>query len=67
MVTYIITYDLSVPGRNYGELYKRLRAYGDYAQITESSWAIKTTDTAVVVRDNLMGLWIPTTSSLCPL
>ena len=70
MVTGIITYDLSVHRRrNNGRmLYERLRAYADYAQITESSCAIKTSDTTVVVRDDLHGYYrIPTTSSLCPL
>ena len=55
MTTYIITYDLSAPGRNYDELYKRIRGYKDYAHITESSWAVKTDGTAVDVRDNLAG------------
>ncbi len=55
MATHIITYDLSAPGRNYDELYKRIKAYGDWAHITESSWAVKTADTAVAVRDNLWG------------
>lgn len=54
MATYMIAYDLSVPSRNYGELYRRLRAYGDFAQITASSCAIGTNDAATAVRDNLL-------------
>ncbi|MXX52655.1 MAG: CRISPR-associated protein Cas2 [Chloroflexi bacterium] len=53
MATYIVTYDLSAPGRNYDDLYKRIKAYGTWAQITESSWAIVTDKTATSVRDNL--------------
>lgn len=55
MATYIITYDLSAPGRRYDDLYKRIRAYEDYAHITESSWAIKTDNTAEAVWDYLAG------------
>ena len=38
MATYIITYDLLAPGRNYDDLYSRIRSYNDYAQIVESTW-----------------------------
>ena len=55
MATYIVTYDLRAPGRNYDELYKRIRAYADWAHITESSWGIKTTAAATAIRDNLNG------------
>ena len=53
MSVYIITYDLSRPGRNYSELYSRIKSYGSWAKITESSWAISTPSTAVSIRDHL--------------
>ena len=53
MARYIITYDLSAPGRNYDALYEGIKAYGTWGRITESSWAIVTSDTAATVRDNL--------------
>ena len=53
MATYIITYDLSTPGRNYSALYDLIRAYGGYAHITESSWAVVTNSTAEEVRNTL--------------
>ena len=53
MARYIITYDLSAPGRNYDALYERIKAYGSWAHITESSWAIVTEATTAQVRDNL--------------
>ena len=53
MTRYIITYDLSAPGRNYGALYERIKAYSAWARITESSFAIMTQQTSVQIRDNL--------------
>ena len=53
MSAYIITYDLSQPGRNYADLYARIRSYGTWATITESSWAIVTEQSPVAVRDHL--------------
>ena len=49
----IITYDLSNPGRDYDTLIARIKSYGAWAHITESSWAIVTNQTPVGVRDNL--------------
>ena len=53
MARYIITYDLSEPGRNYDELYKRIKSYGNWAEITESSWAIETDQKSTEIRDYL--------------
>ena len=53
MSRYIITYDLSKPGRNYDDLYQRINSYGTWAKIAESSWAIVTDQTTVAVRDYL--------------
>ena len=47
MSRYIITYDLSKPGRNYDDLYQRIKSYGTWAKIAESSWAIVTDQTTV--------------------
>ena len=53
MACYIISYDLSVPGRNYDSLYEAIRAYRTWAHINQSVWAVVTTQSAVQVRDNL--------------
>ena len=53
MARYIVTYDLSQPGRNYDDLYKRIKSYGNWARITESSWAIETDQKATEIRDYL--------------
>lgn len=51
MATYVITYDLRAPGRNYDDLIGHLKSYGTWARPTESTWVIVTDDSAVQVRD----------------
>ena len=53
MSAIIITYDLSSPGRNYDDLYERIKSYPGWAQITESSWAIAPAVDPVAVMDHL--------------
>ena len=50
---YIIMYDLCTPGRNYQQLYDAIKSYGIWGKITESTWAIVTTQTSEMVRDFL--------------
>ena len=45
----IITYDLCSPGRNY----EKIKSYGTWAHICESTWIISTTDSCSDIRDNL--------------
>jgi hypothetical protein len=45
MVTYIITYDLHNPGKNYENLLSEIRKF-DYIKLGGSSYAIKTNQTA---------------------
>lgn len=53
MATYIISYDLRKPGRDYEDLYDAIKSYGAWAHITESTWGVVTTRSAVQVRDHL--------------
>ena len=53
MLCYIISYDLRKPGRNYDSLYGAIRAYGAFAHIHESVWAVVTNKSAVQIRDDL--------------
>jgi CRISPR/Cas system-associated endoribonuclease Cas2 len=53
MSCYIISYDLKHPGSNYDALTKEIKAYGTWARINESVWAVVTEMTAVQVRDDL--------------
>ncbi len=53
MACYLVSYDLRKPERDYNSLYDAIRAYGTWAHVNESLWAVVTTQTAVQVRDNL--------------
>ena len=46
-------------GANYSDLKTAIKAYGIWAKITESTWAIVTVDSAKDIRENLLQ-YIPT-------
>ena len=51
---YIISYDLCKPDRNYDSLIKVIKQYPIWGRLTESTWAVVTTDSASDIRDLLM-------------
>ena len=51
---YIVSYDVA-GGENY-KIIEALKAYGAWAHVTESTWAVVTTKTHKVVRDELNAL-----------
>ena len=53
MKTYIISYDLNTPGKNYEDLLKKIKAYTSWAKLGGSAYIIVTERTAVEIRDNL--------------
>jgi hypothetical protein len=54
MACYIVSYDLTKKGEKvYDELYDKLKSYGVWARITESTWAIVTDGSARDVRRDL--------------
>lgn len=53
MTCYIVSYDLRAPGRNYDDLYTRLKSFKKWGRITESTWAVLSDSSAVQVRDYL--------------
>ncbi|MBP3636497.1 MAG: CRISPR-associated protein Cas2 [Clostridia bacterium] len=53
MKSMIITYDLCGSGKNYDALIEKIKSYGTWAHITESSWFIKTGASCSTVRDSL--------------
>lgn len=53
MARYIVTYDLRQPGRNYDDLYARIKSYPKWARLTESSWGIVSSETSSDIRDHL--------------
>ena len=56
MAAYMVTYDLSEPGREYSRLHERIKAIsGTWASITESSWiVVSTAKSAAGIRDDLI-------------
>lgn len=53
MKTFIISYDLRKPDKNYEALIKLIRAYGSWAKLGGSAYLIITDSSVVQVRDNL--------------
>lgn len=52
MPCYLVSYDL-LRNRDYEPLYAAIKAYGTWAHIHESVWAVVTSQSAVQVRDTL--------------
>ena len=53
MKTYLITYDLRAPGRNYQSLYIAIEAIGNRCHPLESTWIVASAETAARIRDRL--------------
>lgn len=51
---FLIAYDLVAPNRNYADLYEAIKGYGFWGRLTESTWAIISSKTAVEIRDDLL-------------
>jgi len=54
MHCFIVCYDLCQPGRDYMSLYEALKAFPNWAKLTESTWAIVSGFNCVEIRDYLM-------------
>ena len=53
MAVYIVTYDLSNPGRDYNNLIAKIKAIGQWAHISESTWTLNSDASAAAVRNYL--------------
>lgn len=53
MSTFLVSYDLRKPGRDYSSLYAAIKSYPRWAHPLESVWVIVTDETAFSVRDHL--------------
>lgn len=53
MASYIVTYDLCGRDKDYSTLIENIKKYSCWAHITESTWFIKTSQSAKVIIDNL--------------
>lgn len=58
MNTYIVSYDLA-EGGDYEALIESIKSYGTWAHITESTWAIVSSQSSTEVRDHI-GTYINT-------
>lgn len=54
MKTYLISYDLKIPGRNYQGLYDVLKSFSKWGNINDSVWIIKSSKSSVEIRDYLL-------------
>lgn len=54
---YIVSYDLRPPTQRYTSLAERIKSYSKWAYVCESTYLIKTEETAAQVRDAL-GVYI---------
>ena len=52
MTCYVISYDLRKE-RDYGALYEALKSYPKWARITDSTWAVVSSKSALRIRDHL--------------
>ena len=48
---YIVTYDLSAPGRNYEEVHKAIKGHSGWAMLGGSAYVVLTDKSVVEVRD----------------
>jgi hypothetical protein len=56
MNTILVGYDLNKPGKNYDALIAKLKTYPSWWHHLDSTWLLKTAQTATAVRDTLRPL-----------
>ena len=53
MKTYLVSYDLNSPGKDYTKLFDAIKAFGTWWHYLDSTWIIKTDLDAGAIRDKL--------------
>lgn len=53
MNSYIISYDLMSPSKDYSSLISAIKSYGTYAKVLESCWIIKSSNSSATIRTHL--------------
>lgn len=53
MKSYLISYDLNKSGQNYTILIEKIKSFENYKHCMDSIWLIKTTDSAIQIRNYL--------------
>lgn len=56
MNSYLISYDLIGPNRDYDSIFEKIKSYNGWARPLESVWLVKTTDSAETIRDEIYSL-----------
>lgn len=54
MNSYLISYDLMAPAKDYSKLISAIKEYGTYAKVLESCWIIKSSSDSTTIRNNLV-------------
>lgn len=50
MNSYIVSYDLMAPHKDYSSLISAIKSYGTYAKVLESCWIITSNDSSHTIR-----------------
>ncbi len=53
MSAYLITYDLNRPGAKYDDLYERIKSYGTWCHLADSTWIVISSSSANSVYEHL--------------
>jgi len=53
MATFLISYDLKQPGRDYEDLYKRIKSYPTWCHPVESTWFVVSESNCEKIRNHL--------------
>lgn len=53
-MTYVISYDLNKPGKNYPDLYEEIQSIGSWCHPVDSTWFVVSSESATAIRDRLM-------------
>jgi len=53
MATYIVTYDLNIPGQKYTCIEQKMERYGTKWKFQQSVWIVETPDKAQDIRDHI--------------
>jgi hypothetical protein len=54
--TILIAYDLNTPGQDYADLIEKIKSIGTWWHHLDSTWIVKTSQSAASVRDALLAL-----------
>lgn len=53
MSSFIISYDLCEPGQDYENLINKIKAYGTWGKINQSTWVVNSLEKSIDIRNKL--------------